>query len=85
MTPNRTRLGLMLQDGCGGCVFYQPRETQSDIGLCHRHAPRPCLVVEGKDSISDRDAIWPTVLSDEFCGEWCAPPTMDDHETPTES
>ena len=43
---------------CDNCRYLYP-----NTGSCHRNAPRP-------SHKEDRDAWWPAVAGDDWCGEW---------------
>ncbi len=51
-----------MQRVCENCVHYQPEGD--GVGACRRYAPRP---VEGPEALT---AVWPTVASDDYCGEF---------------
>ncbi len=62
---------------CVTCANWIPTESRlpprqatssSNIGECHRYAPRP-LVVAGETS-KNATAFWPTTRATDSCGEW---------------
>ncbi len=57
--PTDTPMNTPLEEQCcSNCRYLYPK-----TGRCHRHAPRP-------SHKEDRDAWWPGVACDDWCGEW---------------
>ena len=55
----------MNQRTCGNCRWYDGDDVS---GSCRRHAPQPGIN-DGKREYQ-YSADWPTVISNESCGEW---------------
>lgn len=55
---------------CADCVFSE-EVTVDLVYLCRRRAPRPVSEVMKEDRLPEnREAVWPRVMHDEWCGEW---------------
>lgn len=58
---------------CGCCIYFQEAtegERFDTHGWCRRGTPVPMIVAkEGVESYNDVDGVWPTVSSNEWCGE----------------
>ena len=59
---------------CENCAWFrEDHEVDAasfTLGFCHRKAPVPATVVEADEEA--RQAEWPYVRSDDFCGEFQA-------------
>jgi hypothetical protein len=65
---------------CETCRFFQKTGA---AGECRRHAPLPMLradLYEGKVWDGCFDGFWPTVATNEFCGEWGPLPVVQKPE-----
>ena len=68
--------------GCRRCTYWEgvgqhlDREDpviigqMVELGLCRRYAPQPGASMNGTDLSNSGESPWPTVASDEWCGEW---------------
>lgn len=65
----------MSERTCGNCRWY---DHISVSGLCRKHAPRPML----DDGLKEVQYFteWPTVLEEEYCGEWADKAITPDQE-----
>ncbi len=52
---------------CSTCRYW--RETDDDLGICRRYAPRP-FVSPNAEEQGGWIAHWPLVLNTNWCGEW---------------
>lgn len=64
---------------CRTCLFYRaPKPTEGSVGQCRRLPPQMLPVTfvsysgEGqtRTHTEERDANWPLVGEEEWCGEW---------------
>ena len=52
---------------CKNCGFWDP--VTDNAGRCHRRAP--LVVMRGSmGNYMDTEALWPSTLADEWCGEF---------------
>lgn len=62
----------MDKQGCGACYFWRPRDTDAEIGECHRG--HPVIVIGQVEREAEGDcqylAAWPETLNFDWCGEW---------------
>ena len=59
MAEEQKEKGLM----CGNCLYWKTHE-ESELGECHRYAPRPA------DASLAKNVVWPFTMADNFCGEF---------------
>jgi hypothetical protein len=51
---------------CADCKYYD-ETVPNQIGECRRYAPRPIMRIKDVDIDGMRE--WPSVISDDWCGE----------------
>ena len=63
--------------GCFNCKFFEVDSRCNDFGDCRRHAPQMLgTVLRYKSDEEDvmqsgfRNAVWPEVITEHWCGEW---------------
>jgi hypothetical protein len=57
---------------CADCRFYDPWPGDHDDGECRRYAPKAVVIQQGTTTASSDEivAIWPSVLSHSWCGDF---------------
>lgn len=56
---------------CDTCKYYDRDYDEDNMGICKRYAPHPDNShSDGRKSGVFVVPFWPTVSSDDWCGEW---------------
>jgi hypothetical protein len=62
--PTKPKRGYLF---CGECKWWE--DTQSNEGMCRRHAPRPLVVEETESCAYRSEARFPITIKWDFCAE----------------
>jgi hypothetical protein len=62
----------LAQQNCLNCRYSHLLDLDDDVRLCKRHAPTvlDSLVDLHASPNPQAQAIWPTVVPEDWCGEW---------------